>query len=178
VARWRGRGAGRRHRDRDRGLPGTNRPRLVDVSRADAPAEIIAEARIPLGGQQPPVSFALTYDAVRIDARFTYAVQARIEVDGQLWFVSTDRYPVITRGNPDRAEIIVRRVASGVGPAGPGSGVPAGGQGGTGPTALPATGGGSAGGSAASAPTQALFLLLGVLLLGVATAVARRPARR
>jgi len=83
---------------------------LVDVSRADAPATVLATQTIMANGQQVPFAFELTYDPAQIDPRNTYAVQARISVDGQLLFISTSSYPVITRGNPTKVEIVVEPV--------------------------------------------------------------------
>ncbi len=80
---------------------------LVDVSRADAAAIVIDTQTIEAGGQQVPFAFQLSYDPAQIDERFTYAVQARITVDGELRFISTSSYQVITRGNPTTVEIIV-----------------------------------------------------------------------
>ncbi len=135
--------------------------RLVDVSRADAPAIVIAEQQITLGDRQVPVPFVLTYDTARIDPRFSYAVQARIEVDGTLLFINTERYAVITQGNPTQREIIVRRVAEPGGSTTPG---------------LPATGGGGGGGGAT---TGGVFGLLATLILGLflARSVAARKGR-
>jgi putative lipoprotein len=83
--------------------------RLVDVSRADAAAELLAEQVIPTGGRHVPFEFALAYDASRIQPGHTYAVQARIEADGKLLFISDTMHPVITRGAPVRVDIMVRR---------------------------------------------------------------------
>ena len=59
---------------------------------------------------QVPIPFEISYDPAQIDERMSYAVQARIEVGGQLMFISTQAYPVITRGNPSRdLEILVER---------------------------------------------------------------------
>ena len=80
--------------------------KLVDVSRADAPAETLAEQRITSPGQVP-VKFEISYDPSKIDPRHTYAVQARITEGGRLRFISTRSYPVITRGNPNTIEIRV-----------------------------------------------------------------------
>jgi uncharacterized lipoprotein YbaY len=84
---------------------------LVDVSRADAPATVLAEQQIITGGQQVPIPFELKYDPAAIDQRYTYAVQARIEIGGQLAFISTTIHPVLTRGNPvTDVEVIVEPV--------------------------------------------------------------------
>ncbi len=83
--------------------------RLVDVSRADAPAVLIAEQVIRTEGRQVPFEFALAYDESRILPAHTYAVQVRIEVGDKLLFISDTMHPVITRGAPSRVDIVVRR---------------------------------------------------------------------
>lgn len=84
---------------------------LVDVSRADAPATVISSQRIVAGGRQVPFAFELPYDLATIDPRFTYAVQARITIDGRLRFISTQAYQVITGGNPTSGvDVIVEPV--------------------------------------------------------------------
>jgi putative lipoprotein len=85
---------------------------LVDVSRADAPAVVIGEQVIPAEGKQVPLAFEIAYDSTRIEANHTYAVQARIEVDGQLRFINDQRYAVITRGAPTHVEMVLRSVAT------------------------------------------------------------------
>ena len=87
--------------------------RLVDVSRADAPAELIAEQVIHTAGRQVPFEFALEYDAARIQPAHTYAVQVRIENDGRLLFISDTMNPVITRDAPGHVDIVVRRAVAG-----------------------------------------------------------------
>jgi putative lipoprotein len=82
--------------------------KLVDVSRADAPAIVLGERTIEAGGRQVPFAFAIPYDAARIEASHVYAVQARIEVDGSLRFITDQSYPVITRGNPTHVDLVLR----------------------------------------------------------------------
>jgi putative lipoprotein len=88
------------------------RVRLVDVSRADAPAELLAEQTIIAAGKQVPIAFALTYDPTRINAAHTYAVQVRIEDDGRLLFISDMHHPVITHEQPHHVDVVARRVAA------------------------------------------------------------------
>lgn len=82
--------------------------RLVDVSRSDAAALIIAEQVIRTEGRQVPFSFAIGYNGSRIDQRLSYAVQARIEDAGQLLFISDQRYPVITQGGVRHVDMVLR----------------------------------------------------------------------
>jgi putative lipoprotein len=87
--------------------------RLVDVSRADAPAIVIGEQVIKTAGRQVPFSFEIAYDPKRIDERFTYAVQARIEdEDGRLRFISDRHYPVLTRGAGRHVDLVLSAVAA------------------------------------------------------------------
>jgi putative lipoprotein len=85
---------------------------LVDVSRADAPVVVIGEQLIRSGGKQVPFAFDIAYDATKIEANHSYAVQARIEDDGQLMFINDQRYAVITRRAPVHIEMILRSVAT------------------------------------------------------------------
>ena len=81
---------------------------LEDVSRADAPAEVIGKASLPSPGN-PPIRFAIGYDPARIQARHAYVVRARILVDGRPFFTTTESHPVLTRGNPDSVSLLLRR---------------------------------------------------------------------
>jgi uncharacterized lipoprotein YbaY len=83
---------------------------LADVSRADAPAETLASRRIEEPGNVP-IDVELTYDPSIIDERLTYAVRATIEVDGTMWWTSTQAHHVLTRGAPDHVEVMVSRVS-------------------------------------------------------------------
>ena len=83
--------------------------KVEDVSRADAPAVTIGQQVIE-NPNQVPIPFEIEYNAANIDERYVYALRARIEVDGKLWFINTSRYAVITRGNPtSNIEIIVQK---------------------------------------------------------------------
>ncbi|PSR19409.1 hypothetical protein C8255_02595 [filamentous cyanobacterium CCP3] len=92
---------------------------LIDVSRADAPAITLASQATVFGdaqgaatGQrQVPIPFELVYDPNQIDPRFSYAVQARISVDGELRFINTSQFAVITQGRPTSVEVRVDPVS-------------------------------------------------------------------
>lgn len=51
------------------------------------------------GDETVPIPFALSYDPAQIDPRFTYALSVCITVDGQLLWVNTEHFGVLTRGN-------------------------------------------------------------------------------
>lgn len=74
--------------------------KLEDVSRADAPSIVIAERTIETAGRQVPISFKLVYDPAEIQARNRYGVRAQIFYGGNLRWMSTTAYPVITQDNP------------------------------------------------------------------------------
>ena len=83
---------------------------LQDVSLADAPAMVLSEQVISDFGQVP-IPFKLAYNAAEIDTRNTYAVQARIEDgSGDMLFINTSAYNVITHDNPSVMEIQVDQV--------------------------------------------------------------------
>lgn len=72
---------------------------LEDVSRADAPAEVIAKHRFETNSKQIPLEFQLDYDSRKIQENHTYNVRARIEVNGKLRFITDTITPVITDSN-------------------------------------------------------------------------------
>ncbi|UIE36965.1 YbaY family lipoprotein [Leptodesmis sichuanensis] len=84
---------------------------LQDVSRADAPAIVLDEQTIPTNGQQVPIPFTLRYDPSQIKPHHSYAVSARILVNGRLQWISTTRNSVITKGNPtSNVTVLVQQV--------------------------------------------------------------------
>jgi putative lipoprotein len=86
---------------------------LQDVSKMDAPAEVISTQTIEAQGKQVPFRYILKYDPAQIDPAHRYAVRATIKDGAKLLFTSTQAYPVITNGAPTRdVEIVVEPVAS------------------------------------------------------------------
>ncbi len=83
--------------------------KLLDVSRADAPAHVIAETRV--SGRRIPAHWTLRFDSREIQPRHSYALQARILLGEQLLFINTQRHAVFTGGRDDTA-IWVQRVVS------------------------------------------------------------------
>jgi putative lipoprotein len=82
---------------------------LRDVSRQDTVAEEISTIELR-PNHPPPYPFMLRYNPARLHPAHTYAVSARILIDGRLAYISTRRYPVITRGAARSAEIVVEPV--------------------------------------------------------------------
>lgn len=79
---------------------------LRDISRADAPATILSSVSIKPSGQVP-IPFKLLYDDNMIDQRNTYSVSAKINLGERVIFRSTTAHLVLTRGNPDRIEVMM-----------------------------------------------------------------------
>lgn len=82
--------------------------KVEDVSRADAPARALAEVRQPLDGRGPPYSVVMSVPNDKIDGRFEYAARAEIrDPSGALRFTTDTRHSVLTRGAPNRVEIVM-----------------------------------------------------------------------
>ncbi|MEB0047725.1 MULTISPECIES: YbaY family lipoprotein [unclassified Pseudomonas] len=76
----------------------TLRVSLRDVSLADAPAVVLDEQKGPVKGQVP-LPFHLSYDPAQIKPGHRYSVSARIEVNGELMFITTENHAVQLDGN-------------------------------------------------------------------------------
>lgn len=86
--------------------------RIQDVSRAGAPARVLAEQRIELAGRQVPISFQTTVDRDLIGKRARITAAARIERGGKLLFISDKSYPVIRNGQAVPVEMTLKQVTS------------------------------------------------------------------
>ncbi len=89
---------------------------LLDVSLADAPATTIARTRLRAGAGGR-TRYSLRYDEAAIQPGRRYALRARIELNGELLFISTDHHPVPTDGK-EYGDILVRRATRQAEPAG------------------------------------------------------------
>jgi uncharacterized lipoprotein YbaY len=85
--------------------------RLLDVSRSDAPAELMGRVEIVTRGEQVPVPFVVRYDADALDPRHRYSVQATITIDGRVAYRTTTAHAVLTSGEPaTNVEVVVQEV--------------------------------------------------------------------
>lgn len=84
---------------------------LVDVSRADAPAEVIARTVVK-AGPGSPIPWRLDFDQARILPGRSYALQARISDGERLLFINETHHAVLA-GGTDITEIRVERVGAG-----------------------------------------------------------------
>ena len=80
--------------------------KLLDVSRHDTPAAVIAKQNIT-PQRQVPVPFKISYDPAKINPTHRYAVQARILRNGQVRFINQAPCYVITHGHPNTIEVLV-----------------------------------------------------------------------
>ena len=71
---------------------------LQEVSRADAPATVLATQSQPSAGKQVPISWDLVYDPNWLEASGRYIVRARITSDGKLIWTSDTAFPVLQSG--------------------------------------------------------------------------------
>lgn len=83
---------------------------LEDISRADAPADVLGRTRLEPAGQ-PPFPFEIGYDPARIKANRRYAVRARVTQADRLLFTTDRIYPVLTRGHGNTVELLLRRAS-------------------------------------------------------------------
>jgi uncharacterized lipoprotein YbaY/heat shock protein HslJ len=89
---------------------------LEDVSRADAPAAVVASTRV--ASPSVPIAFSIGVDPARIDANRRYGVRGRITSNGQLLFTSDTVYPVFGASDVRRVDNMLLRRVGGVGAAG------------------------------------------------------------
>lgn len=83
------------------------------VDRTERPYQRVAESVFRSEGAQTPISFLISYDPDKIDTARTYAIEARISVDGRLAWLSEQPVAVLTKNAPaDNVEVPLRRVSS------------------------------------------------------------------
>lgn len=83
---------------------------LRDVSYADADAILVTSQTITNPGPVP-IRFKIDYNRADIDPRNVYSIGARIiEHDGRLAFINDTAHDVITRGNPNRVNMVLKLV--------------------------------------------------------------------
>jgi len=88
------------------------RVRLEDVSRADAPAVVLAESEIVTTGEQVPIPFLLDRGDAVLDPRGRHALRASIAVGGELRFATASHHPFETDGPTEGIELLVESAAA------------------------------------------------------------------
>lgn len=93
------------------------RVRLENVSVADRPSAVVssAEVSVPEPTDGGGVEVSLAVPAADIDERDSYSVFAHLDLDGSGDVsagdaLTTQTYPVLTRGAPDRVEVSLVRI--------------------------------------------------------------------
>jgi putative lipoprotein len=81
---------------------------VEDVSRANAPATVLAKTAVQVDGQVP-IPFSLTIDAADVDDRATLSVRARLRSSVGTW-ISNTHNAVLTRGAGDTVDVVGRRM--------------------------------------------------------------------
>lgn len=91
---------------------------LLDVSLADAPAEILAEKHLTPEGQVP-VDFRLAYDPAEVQTNHRYALRGEIrDAQGELLWTTTEHHGVdLSSASPEVPELVLTRVAEPTPPA-------------------------------------------------------------
>ena len=85
---------------------------LLDTTPVIKFTPIVAETVLQGDGKRTPIPFELPYDRARIDFEHDYAVRAAIRSGGKVLLETPGGSPVITRGNPMRADLQLVRVAT------------------------------------------------------------------
>jgi uncharacterized lipoprotein YbaY/heat shock protein HslJ len=67
---------------------------LQDVSRADAPAQVLGRARLAPAGQ-PPFKFEIPYDDGAVQPGHRYVVRAKVTAQGRLLYTTDRSYPAL-----------------------------------------------------------------------------------
>jgi uncharacterized lipoprotein YbaY/uncharacterized lipoprotein NlpE involved in copper resistance len=84
--------------------------RIEDVSRADAPANVLAESREVFGERQVPIPFTMSVPRAAVDPRARYSLRATITVGETLRFTTTTHHAVLASGAPDKVELLLAAV--------------------------------------------------------------------
>ena len=94
----------------------TARIAVEDVSRADAPATIVAQTTVPLTGPMDAGDrFTVELPVPEIDDHASYIVRAHIDSSGSGDVstgdhITTRSYPALTRGAPDHIDVEVVQI--------------------------------------------------------------------
>lgn len=85
---------------------------IEDVARADAQAAPLARTVIDDPGQ-PPIAFAIDYDATSLNPRAIYALRVTIRYEGQLLFTNDAITRVLQGDGPQDVEVVLKMVQRG-----------------------------------------------------------------
>lgn len=80
---------------------------LVDVSPHEGISTTIVARQSIANPPQDEMAFELQYDPAQIRADGTYAVQVRVMAQGEVMYMNTQPYQVITKGHPHSANVVL-----------------------------------------------------------------------
>lgn len=83
---------------------------LVDLSTPGVTAPVVAATEFPAAGQQPPIAFVVRFDPAQIKPSGTYALRARITLDGQVLYITDEPYLVLIQGRPVFVDMVLEQV--------------------------------------------------------------------
>jgi len=84
---------------------------LLDVSKQDVAAEVLAQSSITQSAQWP-IAYSLPYDPNQLEPRYTFAVQARVTDSGGTLIAITDtRHQFAGSSDADNFDLLVRNLA-------------------------------------------------------------------
>jgi putative lipoprotein len=84
---------------------------ILDVTPGIVAAAIVAETTIEAGNVRPPIPFKLRYDPSRVFPDHDYAIKAVIRSGGETLFEMPNDFRVLTKNQPTRVEVWVKKVA-------------------------------------------------------------------
>jgi len=97
------------YRERIAAPPGARLEVSLEDTSADDPADRLITRIVVAKAGQPPYAFEVPYNRDDIDPGHRYVVHARLLDREQLLFETPTPIPVITQGNPDEMQLLLRR---------------------------------------------------------------------
>ena len=79
---------------------------FLNLSRPDAPARVVQTVTIG-PAVRLPAFFRIDYDPAQVSPTGTYALQARVTINGNLRYISKGGTKVLTGGNPTHRDLVL-----------------------------------------------------------------------
>ena len=83
---------------------------VLDVTPGMVAAAVVTQMTIEAGNARPPIPFKLRYDPGRVFADHDYAIKAVIRSGGETIFEMPNDFRVLTKGQPTRVDVWVKKV--------------------------------------------------------------------
>lgn len=91
--------------------------RLLDVTRADSDATVVAEQTFNVAGL--PAEFVLPYDKAEVNSIRSYAVDASVMDQGAVRFIAVNRVGALTQGKPGNVTVMMMQAMQAAAPKDP-----------------------------------------------------------